>query len=97
KGYCLIDVREPGELTQGTIPTSRNIPLSQFQSAWSLSPEEFKQTVGFDKPTDDSKVILYCQAGIRSKSALDFLREIGYKNVLNYAGSWKDYAQRSKQ
>ena len=47
--------------------------------AWTMSPEEFEEEFGFERPKEDDKIIVYCQAGIRSNNAADFLREIGYK------------------
>ncbi|KAJ8662357.1 hypothetical protein O0I10_002051 [Lichtheimia ornata] len=92
----LIDVREPNELLQGSIPSAKNVPLSKFLVAWSMSEEDFEDEFGFEKPSDGDEVVLYCQAGIRSNKAADFLREIGYKRVFNYPGSWADYAERTK-
>ncbi|KAI8371640.1 Rhodanese-like domain-containing protein [Radiomyces spectabilis] len=94
--YYLIDVREPNELLQGAIPTAKNIPLSQFMTAWSMSEEDFEDTFGYEKPSPNANIIVYCQAGIRSSRAASYLGELGYKGVQNYIGSWADYAEQSK-
>ena len=44
-----------------------------------MEPEEFEEEFGFKRPGEQDKIIVFCQAGIRSKNAADFLREIGYK------------------
>ncbi|KAI9485087.1 Rhodanese-like domain-containing protein [Zychaea mexicana] len=93
--YILLDVREPSEVMQGFIPSAINIPLSKLLPAWTMSAEEFEEEYGFERPNEDDKIIVYCQAGIRSANAADFLREIGYKVVLNYPGSYADYASKS--
>ncbi|KAI9277162.1 Rhodanese-like domain-containing protein [Phascolomyces articulosus] len=95
--YTLLDVREPSEVLQGKIPTAINIPLSKMLPAWTMSPEEFEEEFGFERPKEDDKIIVYCQAGIRSNNAADFLREIGYKSVMNYPGSYGDYVHKSSQ
>lgn len=43
-----------------------------------MSEEDFEDEFGFDKPSEGDEVVLYCQAGIRSNKAADFLRDIGY-------------------
>ncbi|KAG2222236.1 hypothetical protein INT45_010649, partial [Circinella minor] len=95
--YTLLDVREPGEVMQGFIPSAINIPLSKMLPAWTMSSEEFEEEFGFKRPKEDDKIIVYCQAGIRSNNAANFLREIGYKNILNYPGSYADYVDKSSQ
>ncbi|KAI8145241.1 Rhodanese-like domain-containing protein [Fennellomyces sp. T-0311] len=94
--YTLVDVREPSEVMQGSIPSAKNIPLSKILAAWTMEPEEFEEEYGFERPSEHDKIVVFCQAGIRSKSAADFLREIGYKRVLNYPGSYADYASKSQ-
>ncbi|KAI8365045.1 Rhodanese-like domain-containing protein [Choanephora cucurbitarum] len=93
----LIDVREPKEVAGGLIPNAKNIPLSQFTTAWNLSEEEFKQQFGFDKPQKDASITLYCLAGVRSTKAALYLSELGYDNLQNYVGSWADYLEKTKK
>ncbi|CEP11440.1 hypothetical protein [Parasitella parasitica] len=80
KKYSLIDVREEKEVIQGAIPTAKNVPLSQFAAAWSLSDQEFKEQFGFEKPAKDASVILYCLGGVRSTRAAEHLASLGYNN-----------------
>ncbi|KAI8640025.1 Rhodanese-like domain-containing protein [Parasitella parasitica] len=96
KNYNLIDVREEKEVIQGAIPTAKNVPLSQFAAAWSLPDQEFKEQFGFDKPTKDASVILYCLGGVRSTRAAEHLASLGYNNLSNYIGSWADYVEKQK-
>ncbi|KAK4511090.1 S-(hydroxymethyl)glutathione dehydrogenase [Mucor velutinosus] len=96
KSYSLIDVREEKEVVQGAIPTAKNVPLSQFASAWSLSDKEFKEHFGFEKPKKDASVILYCLGGVRSTRAAEHLASLGYDNLSNYIGSWADYVEKQK-
>ncbi|GAN07714.1 endoplasmic reticulum protein [Mucor ambiguus] len=96
KSYSLIDVREEKEVVQGAIPTAKNVPLSQFASAWSLSDKEFREHFGFEKPKKDASVILYCLGGVRSTRAAEHLASLGYDNLSNYVGSWADYVEKQK-
>ena len=67
----MVDVREPHEFAVGHIPNALNLPLSSFD------PKELPQ----DKP-----VVLICQAGARSKNALNRARAAGRDDVRHYAG-----------
>ena len=69
--WTVVDVREPHEFAAGHIPNALNLPLSRFD------PLELPQ----GKP-----VVLICQAGARSKNALDRARAIGRDDVRHYAG-----------
>ena len=56
---AVVDVREPHEFAAGHIPDALNLPLSRFD------PEQL--------PTD-KPVVLICQAGGRSRNALNQAR-----------------------
>ncbi len=94
--YVLIDVRETHEMQYGAIPTSENLPMSDFIEAFSSSSDEFKSRYGFDKPKKDSAIILYCRSGNRSAQATLYLTSVGYLNVRNYMGSILDWAKIDK-
>ncbi|KAI8342119.1 Rhodanese-like domain-containing protein [Chlamydoabsidia padenii] len=96
KNCHLIDVREKTELMQGYIPTAKNVPLSQFGQAWTMSPDDFEAQFGFPKPDQNDSLVVYCQAGIRSAKAAGYLSQIGFKKIQNYQGSWADYASKIK-
>lgn len=78
KQLNLIDVREPGEVAQGKIPTAVNMPLGLL---------EFRMN-----ELDKSKeYIMVCRSGGRSGQATLFLESQGY-NVINMTGgmmSWE--------
>ncbi|KZO99726.1 Rhodanese-like protein, partial [Calocera viscosa TUFC12733] len=46
----LIDVREPDEIAQGSIPSAVALPLSQLHGALKLSPAAFEARYGFPLP-----------------------------------------------
>jgi len=77
--WTVVDVREPHEFAAGHIPNALNLPLSRFD------PLELPQ----GKP-----VVLICQAGARSKNALNRTRAIGRDDVRHYAGGmngWRSH------
>ncbi|KAF5337241.1 hypothetical protein D9611_003247 [Ephemerocybe angulata] len=90
----LIDVREPDEVAQGSIPSSVNVPLSVLPASLQLDPTEFEEKFGFQKPTHDQEVIFYCRSGKRSTTASDVAKRNGYKNILNYTGSWLEWTEK---
>ena len=44
--------------------------------------------------TPDREVVTYCQGGYRAAHAYLALRILGYPNVRNYTGSWKEWGDR---
>ncbi len=77
--WTVVDVREPHEFAVGHIPNALNLPLSSFD------PGELPE----GKP-----VVLICQAGGRSKNALNRARSIGRADVRHYAGGmngWRSH------
>jgi molybdopterin/thiamine biosynthesis adenylyltransferase/rhodanese-related sulfurtransferase len=78
----VLDVREPDEFEQGTLPLSIHIPRGHLEAQI-----ESKIT---DK---DAPIVVYCAGGVRSAFAAKTLQELGYTNVVSMAGGfgkWKD-------
>ena len=75
----LIDVREPDEVVQGSIPSSVNLPLTILSSSINLPAEIFKKKFGWEKPLPEQEIVFYCRSGKRSASASDIARRNGYK------------------
>ncbi|PWY98130.1 Rhodanese-like protein [Testicularia cyperi] len=92
----IIDVREPNEVAQGIIPSAVNVPLSQFQKAFSGSGGDFIRDFAFNRPEYDDKVVFYCRSGKRSQQALEFAQKNGWWNTRNYEGSWLDWVQQEE-
>ncbi|PCH33437.1 Rhodanese-like protein [Wolfiporia cocos MD-104 SS10] len=90
----LIDVREPDEVLQGSIPSSVNLPLSGLATSLHLNATEFKAKHGFEKPKHDQEVVFYCRSGKRSASACDIAKRNGFTNISNYQGSWLDWSAK---
>jgi len=79
----LVDVRRPEEFKDGHL---KGAVLANWQE-----PANFKEVAG---KLDKSKpVYVYCQAGVRSDKAADWLTQNGFKEVINLEGgiqAWKD-------
>ncbi|KAI5475515.1 endoplasmic reticulum protein [Pseudohyphozyma bogoriensis] len=93
----VIDVREPDEVALGSIPSSVNIPLSDFEKSLSLDEGDFTKKHGFHKPGKTQKIVFYCRSGKRSTTASDLARKAGFKGVRNYTGSWLEWSDKQKK
>ncbi|EPE26114.1 Rhodanese/Cell cycle control phosphatase [Glarea lozoyensis ATCC 20868] len=92
----LIDTREPSEVqSTGTIPTSVNIPVTSSPDAFFITPEEFEERFGFERPEKEDEVVFYCKAGVRSRAAAELARQAGWRTVSEYPGSWMDWEKNS--
>lgn len=72
-GATILDVRSPGEFSQGAYPKARNIPLDSLASRLSELPK--------DRP-----LVVYCASGARSAQAARLLKKAGYADVTNAGG-----------
>ncbi|TRX96900.1 hypothetical protein FHL15_002206 [Xylaria flabelliformis] len=89
----LIDVREPNELAStGRIPGAVNIPIMTAPESFHITPSEFEERFGYDRPDKDAEVVFYCKAGVRSRAASVMAREAGWTNVGEYPGSWTEWS-----
>ncbi|MEH7335453.1 rhodanese-like domain-containing protein [Neobacillus drentensis] len=79
----LIDVREPNEFEGGHILGARNIPMSQMR----MRMKEIRP---------DMPVYLYCQSGMRSARAAQFLHRKGYKDLTQLQGGFKKWSGKVK-
>ena len=76
--YALLDVRDPEELSIGSIEGSLNIPLSQIRARSQELPHS-------------KKIVIYCQVGQRGYFASRILSQLGF-DVLNLNGGYKTYS-----
>lgn len=74
KNALILDVRTPGEYSQGHIKGSKNTPLNELD----------KHIKGLSK---DQVLITCCASGMRSGSAKSMLAAKGFTNVHN-GGGW---------
>jgi rhodanese-related sulfurtransferase len=69
----LIDVREPDEVAEGTLPGAVNIPLGQLS----------ERTGELDSAR---RVVVLCRSGGRSTMACEVLTSAGFGDVINLDG-----------
>lgn len=79
----LIDVREPNEFEGGHILGARNIPMSQLRAR-------------LKEIRPDMPVYLYCQSGMRSARAAQFLYKKGYRDLTQLQGGFKKWTGKIK-
>ncbi|SMR62724.1 unnamed protein product [Zymoseptoria tritici ST99CH_3D1] len=85
------------EYTAGYIPTAINLPIKSQPDALFLPAEEFLDRFGFEKPQAEQEVVFYCKSGVRSQAAASLARQVGYKQVSEYRGSWMDWEKNGGQ
>jgi adenylyltransferase/sulfurtransferase len=77
----ILDVREPNEYQINRIAGSVLIPLGEV-------PRRYAEL----NPADE--IVVQCKVGGRSARAADFLRSVGFKNVLNLTGGILDWIDK---
>ena len=82
--YLLVDVRQPGEYTQGHIPGSKLIPLDELESNLAKLPVE-------------KDIFFYCRSGARSQAAAIISLDSGHplQKVYNLIGGMLGWDGRS--
>ncbi|MDE3065751.1 MAG: molybdopterin-synthase adenylyltransferase MoeB [Acidobacteriota bacterium] len=80
--YQLLDVREPDEFEQGSVPGAVHVPRGQLEFS-----------VEGRLPDKTAPVAVYCAGGVRSAFAAKTLQDLGYQDVVSVIGGfnrWKD-------
>jgi molybdopterin/thiamine biosynthesis adenylyltransferase/rhodanese-related sulfurtransferase len=81
-GAVAVDVREPEEFEQGSIPDALFIPRGNLELR-----------IESRVPDKSTPVVVYCASGVRSVFAAKALNDLGYTDVVSMAGGfnrWKD-------
>jgi rhodanese-related sulfurtransferase len=68
-----LDVREPAEVDEGTLPGTLNIPLGQLPT----------RVTELDR---NRRVVVFCRSGGRSAHAARLLADVGFTDVVNLDG-----------
>lgn len=103
-GVVLVDTRTPeehhGTLVRaargGTIPGSVHLEWTQnLDAAGRFKPaDELRAMYAGAGVTPDRDVVTYCQGGYRGAHSYVALRLLGFPQVRNYLGSWKEWGDR---
>lgn len=80
----IIDVREPMEIAQGSIPGAEPMPMSTLGNRIA--------EIGQEKD-----VVFVCRSGARSGQVCAYLAQNGYENVYNLRGGVMGWAQNGFQ
>lgn len=75
----LIDIRNPGELQNGSIPGAVHIPLPQLR-------------VRTDELPNDRAIVVHCASGWRSSVAASLLRAQGFRQVSDLVGGYNAWS-----
>jgi len=73
--YILLDVRTPEEYNMERLKGAKLIPVDELAAR---APK--------DLPDKNATILVYCQSGIRAKSAVKLLIQMGYKDVNCFGG-----------
>lgn len=87
QGWLYLDVRTVEEFDQGHVPGAYNVPIL-FRGAFGMQPNpDFVETVRRSF-TPDTKLVLGCKAGGRSRRACELLAAEGYPHLVNMDGGF---------
>jgi rhodanese-related sulfurtransferase len=78
--FVIIDVRTPSEYAQGHIPFAINLDVN--------SPTFIDEINKYNK---NKTYFIYCQAGGRSASARDIMKDLGFQNIINLTIGYADW------
>jgi rhodanese-related sulfurtransferase len=72
QGYMILDVREPEEYEQGSVPNALHIPRGILESNIENHIPDYAQPI-----------IVMCASGVRSVFATETLNQMGYSTVVS--------------
>ena len=87
----LLDVRESDEHRRRRIPGAISIPLSTLEAGRSHALNALDGINGIEGSTS---LILHCESGRRSRSAMDWLHAAGRADAVNLTGGIREWAQQ---
>ncbi|CAI8372083.1 MAG: putative adenylyltransferase/sulfurtransferase MoeZ [Acidimicrobiales bacterium AG-410-I20] len=82
EGYRVLDVREPEEYEQGSIPNALHIPRGILES-----------NIENQIPDYEQPLIVMCASGVRSVFATETLKQMGYTTVVSMDGGFNQWKQ----
>lgn len=101
KQKFIIDARSPEEYDGSAVRAARggHVPRSlNIDWKMNLSQDSLKRQIElerlYSRIPKDAEVITYCQGGYRAAHTFVVLKELGYKNVRMYLGSWGEWGNK---
>ena len=83
-GAQFLDVREPDEVANGTLPGTTNISVAEL-------PDKLGELDAA------RRVVVMCKSGGRSTQAAKILTEAGFRDVVNLEGGWMGWEKANKK
>ena len=80
--YVLIDVRTQREFDEGYIPGAIHIPYIEIDTR-----------INELNLSKDQKIVLYCEAGVRSKKGANALLDLGYTNIVDVTDGMRGWRE----
>jgi|GEM_PF-896875 len=80
--YVLIDVRTKREFDEGYIPGAVHIPYTELDSR-----------IDELSLAKDQKIVLYCEAGVRSKKGANALLDMGFTNIVDVTDGMRGWRE----
>lgn len=87
EGYVYVDVRSEPEFEAGHVPGAFNVPL-MHRGPGGMSPNAEFLSVMQQAFGTGEKLVVGCQAGARSKKAVDQLAAAGFSNLAEMSAGW---------
>lgn len=87
----LLDVREADEWERGHIPGALHAPRGLLE--WYADPASPYAKAALTA-NREARIVVQCASGGRSLLAAETLRKMGYPNVVNMAGGFKEWSAR---
>ncbi|WP_108866210.1 rhodanese-like domain-containing protein [Aquimarina aquimarini] len=82
----LIDVRTPGEYSEGYIEGAENIDFNA---------DNFEELIG--KVDKTKPVIIYCRSGGRSKKCSEYMKKAGFVKIYDLDGGLTEWKSKQKK
>lgn len=82
QGYIILDVREPEEYKQGSVPKALHIPRGILES-----------NIENHIPDYEQPIVVMCASGVRSVFATETLHQMGYTTVVSMDGGFNQWKQ----
>lgn len=80
--FTVIDVRSNKDFEKGHIEDAINIPLGNLREKISQFPK-------------DESIVVHCNKGVTGNAAQNLLINLGFMNVYNLSGGYKEYKLES--
>ena len=87
-GYTYVDVRSTREFDTGHPEGAVNVPLLEHDDSGQMAQNPDFVRVMKASFAPDAKLLIGCQAGMRSLKASQMLETFGFNDVTNVRGGW---------